>query len=84
VSVRLYYDAPDAPNAPKTHRERSQAQKHTDHALDEAAKAASDALALVQSAVEWLGTVGQVKNRDAAHYVNKLVEEIAETRRVRG
>jgi hypothetical protein len=64
-------------------RERTAPQKHTDHALDEAAAAVNEALKHVVAAVEWLSTLTQVKNREAPHYVNLLREEIAEVRRVR-
>jgi hypothetical protein len=84
-NLRVRYDSPvgeTSTEAPPP--ERSAPQAHTDHALNEAENAALEALRLTTVAVEWLGTVTQVKNRDAAHYVKKLFEEIAETKRIRG
>lgn len=69
------------PQAP----ERTPQQQHTDHGLTQAEDDARKGLEFVESAVAWLASVngGHVKNREAPHYVLKLVEEIAEVRRVR-
>jgi hypothetical protein len=84
-NLRVRYDSPaSVESTTESAPVRSAPQAHTDHALDQAEKAALEALRLTTEAVEWLGTVTQVKNRDAAHYVKKLFEEIVEVRRVRG
>lgn len=63
--------------------DRSPQQKAQDDILDSAAIAAAQALASIEEAVAWLGIVVPVKNANAAHHVQKLVEEIAEVRRIR-
>jgi hypothetical protein len=85
-NLRVRYDSPVGETSTEPPPpERSAPQAHTDHALNEAAKAVNEALEQVVAAVEWLASVsgGQVKNREAPHYVNLLREEIAEAKRVR-
>ena len=63
--------------------ERTPQQKAQDDILDRASEAAAAALASVKEAIDWLAVVTPVKNAGAANHVQKLVEEIAEVRRIR-
>ena len=64
-------------------RQRSEAQKHMDTAIDHAEELATQALDNVTEALEWLSVVCPPKNATAPVYIRQLVEEIAELRRVR-
>lgn len=68
------------------HRERqrrSDAQRMQDEILDKATEHAETALEHVHKALDWLTVVTQPKHRSVPVYVQQLVEEIAETRRVK-
>lgn len=65
-------------------KSRSAAQKHADSALDSAEAAATEAMEKAQEALDWLKVVeNKPKNIHVPTYINKLVEEIAEVRRIR-
>lgn len=71
------------PAIPDARPDRSPAQQHADQALTAAAVAAAAALYNLETAIEWLGVVTTVTNKEAPRYVKKLIEEIEETRRLR-
>ena len=81
--VRVRYDKPSDVTYLQ-HAERSEAQKAQDEILDKATEHAEAALEHVNTALDWLSVVTPPKHRTVPVYVQQLVEEIAELRRVRG
>ena len=64
-------------------RQRTEAQRAQDEILDKAAAHAEEALEHVNKALDWLSVVTQPKNRTVPVYVRQLIEEIAETKRLK-
>ena len=64
-------------------KRRTEAQRAQDEILDKATENAEKALEHANEALDWLAVITQPKTRNVSVYVNQLVEEIAEVRRVR-
>lgn len=88
-NIRVHYEDMNqivgsyAPYVPDVLTDRTAAQKAQDQILENAEKAALDALNKTKEAIEWLGVVTPVTARTAPVYLRQLLAEIVEVRRVR-
>lgn len=81
--VRVHYDRPGEVSYLEDQRQRSEAQRAQDEILDKATEHAESALEHVLKALDWLSVVSTPRHRNVPVYVQQLVEEIAEVRRVK-
>lgn len=62
---------------------RSEAQRAQDEILDHASEHAESALEHAEKALDWLAVLTPPRHRQVPVYLQQLIEEIAELRRVR-
>lgn len=81
--VKVVPGGSDVSYLPHERQRRTDAQRAQDDILDKATEHAEAALEHANKALDWLTVVTQPKNRNVPIYVNQLVEEIAEVKRVK-